>query len=128
LGRHKSIGPKHLRNGSGSTARHFEQPLEWMEFLQSHPIPYILFYRLLFIVSSSIFLGILLLKRFNKAIVMSTKQTDVFSQLSATFSSETTNKWEELVANWNADPKALNPYQEPKNSMWRLSDILHLGN
>ena len=59
---------------------------------------------------------------------MSAKQTDVFSQLSATFSSETTNKWEELVANWNADPKAPNPYQEPKNSMWRLSDILHLGN
>jgi hypothetical protein len=51
---------------------------------------------------------------------MSAKQNDIFSQLSATFSSETISKWEALVANWNADPKAPNPYQEPKNSMWRL--------
>lgn len=59
---------------------------------------------------------------------MSTKQTDIFNQLSATFSSETINKWEALVVNWNADPKAPNPYQEPKNSMWQLSDVLCLCN
>jgi hypothetical protein len=69
------------------------------------------------------FLGLSLLKRFNEAIEMSAKQTDIFSQLSATFSSKTIVKWEALVANWNADPKAPNPYQEPKNSMLRLSDV-----
>jgi len=55
---------------------------------------------------------------------MSAKQSDIFSQLSATFSSETIHKWEALVANWNTDSKAPNPYHEPKNSMWCLPDIL----
>ena len=89
---------------------------------------YVLFYCLLFIVSLSIYLGLLLLKHFNKAIDMSAKQINIFSQLSATFSSETINKWEALVTNWNTHSKAPNPYQEPTNSMWRLSDIFHFHN
>ena len=69
-----------------------------------------------------------LLKRFNEATEMSTKQADIFSQLSAMFSMETINKWETLVENWNADPKAPNPYQEPKNCKLCLYDILCLYN
>ena len=59
---------------------------------------------------------------------MSAKQSDIFSQLSATFPSETIKKWEALVANWNGDSAAPNPYQEPTNSMWRLSVVLHFCN
>jgi hypothetical protein len=44
---------------------------------------------------------------------MSTKQTDIFNQLSATFSPETVKKWEAMVTAWNANPKKPNPYQEP---------------
>ena len=81
---------------------------------------------LLFIISLSIFLATSLLKRFNEATEMSAKQTDIFNQLSATFSSETINKWETLVENWNADSKAPNPYQEPKNCKLHLYDMLCL--
>ena len=45
---------------------------------------------------------------------MSIKQADTFDQLSATFLPETIAKWEAIVENWNADPKAPNPYREPK--------------
>ena len=69
-----------------------------------------------------------LLKHFNEATEMSAKQADIFSQLSATFSTETINKWETLVENWNADSKALNPYQEPKNRKLHLYDMLCLYN
>ena len=46
---------------------------------------------------------------------MSIKQAETFDQLSATFSSETIAKWEAMLENWNADPKAPNPYREPKS-------------
>jgi hypothetical protein len=46
---------------------------------------------------------------------MSAKQTNIFNQLSATFSPETVKKWEAMVTAWNANPKNLNPYQEPKS-------------
>jgi len=59
--------------------------------------------------------GTTLLKRFNEAVLMSVKQTEIFDQLSATFSPETVEKWERIVANWNANPKAPNPYEEPKS-------------
>ena len=45
---------------------------------------------------------------------MSIKQADTFDQLSATFLPENIAKWEAIVENWNADPKAPNPYREPK--------------
>jgi hypothetical protein len=44
---------------------------------------------------------------------MSAVQTDVFIQLSATFSGETIRKWEDMIFAWNANSKAPNPYQEP---------------
>ena len=46
---------------------------------------------------------------------MSAKQTEVFHQLSATFTPETVEKWETMVATWYSNPKAPNPYQEPKS-------------
>jgi hypothetical protein len=48
---------------------------------------------------------------------MSAKQTDVFNKLSATFLPETIEKWEKMVTTWNANPKAPNPYREPKGGM-----------
>ena len=57
--------------------------------------------------------GTSLLRRFNEAADMSAKQKTIFDQLSATFAPEIVNKWEVMVINWNADPKALNPYREP---------------
>jgi hypothetical protein len=44
---------------------------------------------------------------------MSAKQEKIFNRLSATFDPEIVNKWEAMVVNWNANPKAPNPYQEP---------------
>ena len=43
---------------------------------------------------------------------MSTKQTEVFNQLSATFSTETIKKWESMITTWEANLKAQNPYVE----------------
>ena len=43
---------------------------------------------------------------------MSAKQTEVFNQLSATFSTETIKKWESMITTWEANPKARNPYVE----------------
>jgi hypothetical protein len=48
---------------------------------------------------------------------MSAKQSNVFQQLSATFSPETVSNWEAMVAAWNVNPKAPNPYAEPKSRM-----------
>jgi hypothetical protein len=46
---------------------------------------------------------------------MSAKQTEVFNQLSATFSPQTIKKWEAMVVAWEADPQAPNPYEEPES-------------
>jgi hypothetical protein len=62
-------------------------------------------------------LGTFFLKRFKEAFNMSAKQTDVFNKLSATFLPETIEKWEKMVTTWNANPKAPNPYREPKGGM-----------
>jgi len=67
--------------------------------------------------------GTSLLRRFNEAVEMSTKQTKIFYKLSATFSPEIIDKWEAMVANWNADPKAPNPYREPESRKSPLSEI-----
>jgi hypothetical protein len=63
--------------------------------------------------------------------MMSTKQTNIFNQLSTTFPPETVKKWEDMVTAWNADPKSPNPYQEKKSGVWQfftrfvpLTDIL----
>jgi hypothetical protein len=56
----------------------------------------------------------LFLKRFKNAMKMSEKQSEIFNQLSGTFTSETITRWEALVVAWNKDPKnAPNPYREP---------------
>jgi len=68
-------------------------------------------------------LGTTLRKRFNEAAEMSVKQTELFNQLSAMFSPETVNKWEEKVAKWNMNPKAPNPYQEPKSRKLYFSNF-----
>jgi hypothetical protein len=47
---------------------------------------------------------------------MSAKQMETFDQLSATFSPEVVEKWKTMVSAWNANPKAQNPYAEPKSS------------
>jgi hypothetical protein len=42
---------------------------------------------------------------------MSDIQSDIFNQLSATFTPETIRRWEAMVVAWNMDPKnAPNPY------------------
>ena len=46
---------------------------------------------------------------------MRAKQTEVFNQMSATFSPDVIEKWEAMVVAWNRNPKAPNPYEEPKN-------------
>jgi hypothetical protein len=46
---------------------------------------------------------------------MSTKQTEVFNDLSATFSPGIIKKWEMMVAKWEANPRAPNPYEEPES-------------
>ena len=62
------------------------------------------------------FIGTLFMKRFLEAHKMSAIQIDVFNQLSATFSADIVKKWEMMVVTWNANPKAPNPYKEPKSS------------
>jgi hypothetical protein len=51
---------------------------------------------------------------------MQEKQTDIFNQLSATFNPETIAKWETMVATWNSDSKAPNPYHEPGCSVYQI--------
>jgi hypothetical protein len=61
--------------------------------------------------------GTLFLKHFKEVFNMSMKHTDIFNKLSATFSPESVKKWEEMFTTWNVNPKALNPYREPKGGM-----------
>ena len=46
---------------------------------------------------------------------MSAQQADVFEQFLATFTPAVVKKWEAMVTAWNTNPKARNPYQEPKS-------------
>lgn len=62
--------------------------------------------------NESILTGTLFLKRFKDAFKMSAKQTEVFDQLSTTFSPAVIKKWELKVIAWEANPKAPNPYAE----------------
>lgn len=63
---------------------------------------------------SDVLTGTLFLKRFKDAFMMSAKQTEIFNQLSATFSPEIIKKWEAMVTKWEANPQAPNPYTEPE--------------
>jgi hypothetical protein len=66
-------------------------------------------------------------KRFKNAAKMSEIQTDIFNQLSATFTPETIRRWEEMVVAWNKNPKiAPNPYQEPPSGKWLLSIVMFI--
>jgi hypothetical protein len=49
---------------------------------------------------------------------MSAVQTDIFNQFSATFTPETVTKWEAMVAAWNKNPRAPNPYKEPPSGKY----------
>ena len=71
--------------------------------------------------------GKLFARRFEEAFKMSTKQTENFQQLSATFPPETVSKWERMVARWDANPKAPNPYAEPKSSKFSSHSTLFVG-
>jgi len=57
-------------------------------------------------------------KRFKEAVLMSEKQKEIFDKFSSTFPPETVVKWEQMVVRWEADPKALNPYNEPEASKY----------
>ena len=82
-----------------------------------------LFYHLIFFSFPYCYLrpGTSLLRRFNEAADMSAKQEKIFNRLSATFAPEIVNKWEAMVVNWNANPKAPNPYQEPASRKFHFS-------
>lgn len=51
---------------------------------------------------------------------MKIKQTEIFDQLSATFTPEIIRKWETMVTTWNSDPTAPNPYHEPGCSAYHV--------
>ena len=57
---------------------------------------------------------------------MSTKQSEVFQQLSATFSPETVANWEAMVTAWNVNPKAPNPYAEPTSRKSIAFILIHV--
>jgi hypothetical protein len=63
----------------------------------------------------------LFLKRFKDAFTLSTQQSDVFNQFSATFSPLAVKKWEEMVVAWNVNPKSRNPYQDRPSGKLFLS-------
>jgi hypothetical protein len=57
---------------------------------------------------------------------MSAKQSEVFQQLSETFSPEAVSNWEAMVTAWNMNPKAPNPYAEPKSCRSNVSLLMSL--
>ena len=60
--------------------------------------------------------GSIFVSCFQEAVVMSMKHKEAFDKLSLTFPSETVKKWVWMVECWEANPKALNPYEESENS------------
>jgi DNA-binding transcriptional regulator YiaG len=48
--------------------------------------------------------------------MMKKRQEEVFSQLSATFPAEVLQTWRAMVEAWEKNPKAPNPYAEPRSS------------
>jgi hypothetical protein len=54
-------------------------------------------------------------KRFNKAILMKGKHREIFAKFNATFKSETVEKWERMVREWEQDNEKPNPYAEHVN-------------
>ncbi|KAM6489975.1 hypothetical protein JOM56_014554 [Amanita muscaria] len=54
-----------------------------------------------------------LLKKFKEAARMKIKHADIHQQFSGTFAPSTIKKWLAMVSDWEADPAAPNPYEEP---------------
>jgi len=59
------------------------------------------------------FIGALFSKRFKDAMTMRSKHREISAKFTATFSPAIVNKWEVMIADWLADKKKPNPYQEP---------------
>lgn len=75
---------------------------------------------LILVTNGYILTGTLFLKRFNDAFKMSTKQTDIFNQLSGTFTPAVIQKWESIIVTWEANRKAPNPYAEQESGKYIL--------
>lgn len=67
--------------------------------------------------------GTYLLKQFKTALVMSRRQRERHEELDATFPRDVVRKWENMVAAWNANPSAPDPYVEPVTS--KFSSLEH---
>ncbi|KIJ96214.1 hypothetical protein K443DRAFT_134179 [Laccaria amethystina LaAM-08-1] len=59
-------------------------------------------------------------KRFQEAVLMSKKQTEVSDKFSEMFPSKVVNKWIKMVENWEGNPKAVNLYNEPEKTFPRF--------
>ena len=64
------------------------------------------------------------MRRFNEAADMSAKQKKIFDELSVTFTPAIVDRWEAMVANWNTNPKAPNPYKEPASRTFHFSETV----
>lgn len=59
---------------------------------------------------------------------MSDIQTDIFNQFSATFTTDTITRWEELVIAWDTNPENVpNPYREPTSGELLFPDFYFLS-
>src|ERR1700678_3605094 len=70
-------------------------------------------------------IGTLFSKRFQEAVLMSAKHTEIFEKFSATFPPETVGKWVRMVEHWENDPKAPNPYDESEQSKCLSQNIFN---
>jgi hypothetical protein len=64
--------------------------------------------------------GTLFAKRFEEAALMNAKHTDLFDKFSTTFPLKVIEKWEKMVENWESNPGAPNPYNEPEKSTYHI--------
>lgn len=71
-----------------------------------------MFHLCLTLVSYCLHLGTSLADLLKEAVVMSQSQQRNHDKFTATFPSGTTQKWEKMVDDWNANRKAPNPYTE----------------
>ncbi|KAF9554491.1 hypothetical protein CPC08DRAFT_737663 [Agrocybe pediades] len=61
-------------------------------------------------------------RRYAEALKMRKKQTEIYNRMASTFTPATISKWEAMVAAWEANPKAPNPYSEAKTTT-TLNDV-----
>ena len=64
------------------------------------------------------------MKHFPEAALMNAKHTETFKNFSAKFPPETLAKWLKMVEQWETNPMAPNPYDEPERSKFSISNIL----